>query len=310
MITHFLDKDIVFSYARDLLARLQSDLPEIWIMLGPSGAKTLKAIAVACKDQLENLQAVKVIYDRNSKVINFLDEKDPQALLSGRRVIVVDSTVNSGSTLLAAVRKVEECSPATITTYAIAVQVTTNFIPNYFSILVGAHDRVLFVDSENNAMHNNRFMGNGLFRRLQESDLDKPMLICGKDFIDRTTWADHWYELQTDPFRHCFVFEEKNKIFGFISYWGFEGKELRIDELAVDHQARGRNIGHDLMRWAENHARHMRCQEVTLWSIEDKVDFYRKQCNFAPQDKRLDLRSDGKFFFMRKPLLYSMLPNA
>lgn len=304
MITHHLDVDVLHAYARDLISRLEPELPDVWIMLGLSGTMTLKSIASACKDQLRNLVAVQAIYNRNTKTVEFINESesDLAGVMMGRSVIIVDSTVNSGETLLAAINKIKGFGPKRITTYAITVKASARLIPNYFSILVGAHDRVLFVDGEDSSIQNNRFMGYGIFRRLQASDLKKPMLTCKKGFIDRTTWSDHWYEIQVDSFRHCFLFEEDGDILGFISYRCIEGGELQIDEIAVDYKAKGKKIGHDLMRWVETHARNMCCHVLTLWSVEEQVGFYEKH-GYQLRGKILCLDDDGNFQLMVKPLL-------
>ena len=69
-------------------------------------------------------------------------------------------------------------------------------------MLIGDHDRPLYFKDK---FPNNRLTEFGIYRKLAEGDLDKPMIHCGKDFLDKVSWSDYWYEVCTDPNRRTYL---------------------------------------------------------------------------------------------------------
>ncbi len=131
------------------------------------------------------------------------------------------------------------------------------------------------------------------------------MIETGAEFIDRGCWTDHWYDQAVDPNRHVYVVEDQGRPIGYVSFT-IQGYVLRIDEVAVDWTAQGRGFGAYLIRWAENLARHRGCRESTLWSIENRVQYYQR-FEYKLTGDNLPLGKDGQFFRMRKGILYNLL---
>ena len=100
---------------------------------------------------------------------------------------MIDSIVNSGSTMLAALAFLRSVSPPShVLSYATAVRVTASFVPNMFSVPIGQNDRVFL--PWHNDRPNNRMTMRGVFRDLAEGDLGADPIVCGQDFMNRVLW--------------------------------------------------------------------------------------------------------------------------
>jgi GNAT superfamily N-acetyltransferase/hypoxanthine-guanine phosphoribosyltransferase len=305
MHTIHLTEEQVLSYLRDLAERLRklpSGPPQLWVALGGSGSVLAKRLDLAAPDLSVAAEALIVAYDRSTGSVSYPRNQDP-ATLRGKRAIVVDGTVNSGSTLLRTLRELESHKPASLISYALAVRRGAAIIPNFFGFLIGDHDRVHFLARE---FENNRLLAFGTCRKLAEGDLSRPMIKCGKSFIDKIAWEDRWYEIVTDPPRQVYLHEQGDRICGFISFRLQDNGSLLIEEIAVDQEFRGRGIGGCLIRWAEHWGRHANCSRVELWALEDRVQWYRDR-GYEGVEGSSPLRlPTATFVKLRKRILYNL----
>ncbi len=93
-------------------------------------------------------------------------------------------------------------------------------------------------------------------------------------------------ELLQDPSKPVFVAEEEGQVLGycFCQLRQVEGsvfvprKELYIDDLCVEEQARGRGVATALFRHAQSYAKEQGCGYVTLnvWCGNDAMLFYER----------------------------------
>jgi hypoxanthine-guanine phosphoribosyltransferase/GNAT superfamily N-acetyltransferase len=304
MNTIFLSEQEVAAYIRDLLKRLTSlgeKMPKLWCPIGPSGFSLAQAAMRENQELAASIEHMFITYDRAGGKIAFPGETDPSKVVKGKQVLLVDGSVHSGDTLAKVWRSVEELGASEVCSYSLVVRASSSFIPNYFGLLVGDHDRALFLRP---MFPNNRLQLFGCVRKLITNDQTRPMIASGATFIDKFSWSDLMYETKVDSHRRTYVYEQNGEIKGFISFKLTTGGSVLVDTIGVDKRFHGKDIGGCLMRWAETCARHADCLEMRLWSVEDSVEFYKNQGYKFFGDK---MTLDGTpFHLMGKKVLYNL----
>ena len=276
MQTIHLTEHQVDAYLYDLLERLDvlaAETPTVYVMIGDSGHQLGKRLLLLYPKFTG--EVVTAAYERETDVVTFPHEQDVGKNFEGKRILVIDGTIHSGSTLIRVVNEIQQYNPESISCYCIAVRRGAKIIPNHFGFLIGDHDRVLF---PRKTYCNSRLYAHGIHRKLSEGDLAKPMIKSGRAFIDDNTWDYHWYEVQTGRGQHVYVYEIQNQIKGFVSFrYSAEDKTFCIDDVAVDESIRSKKIGSFLLRWAEHWARHANCPHIELWAVDNLVGWYQRK---------------------------------
>jgi GNAT superfamily N-acetyltransferase/hypoxanthine-guanine phosphoribosyltransferase len=307
MQTIHLTDDHVRAYLGEFAQRMaewqhRDQVPEVWVTVGASGSimgKRLVEIAPALYERADELI---VAYNRSTDVVSFPTEKNPQKIVKGKRVLVIDGTVHSGGTLLRVLSELQKLGAKKMTCYALAVRRGSKVIPNHFGFLIGDHDRVQFPSP---LLSNNCLCAYGVYRKINKQDAGRKMISTGTDFIDKVSWEDRLYETTTDKRRHVYLHEENRVVCGFVSFRFTRNKTVLVDEVAVDKKYRGRRLGGHLMRWAEHCARHKNCSRIELWAVQDKVKFY-EHLGYESKGKEPLHLSGEDFWRMHKKLLYNL----
>ncbi len=318
MITHFLGREEVSGYCKDLLQRLAllgSDKPTVWCPLGNSGDHLTRMLALQPNfaGVADGVDVLPLCYNKVTHQIALVREESPvedsqpSTLLSGKYVLILDSSVHSGASMKAAAKFALDSGASGVLTYTLVMKQGSGFIPNLFGVIVGDHDRALFLlDSiPNNRLFNSNIKPVGQLRQLVESDckLSPGSLDCGVASIDKITWGDLWYEHQVHGYQ-VYVIEEHAKLAAFIKLKIDTHKHvLFVDVLATDKLFKGKKVGGALMRWAESLARSNKCRSLELWSIANMQEMYAKM-GFEQVGESLDLGGGEIYFKMRRRLLY------
>jgi GNAT superfamily N-acetyltransferase len=302
--TVFLSDSTVAAYLRDLLHRLAQlgvDMPKVWCPIGPSGWFVAQAAMREAGDTAATIVHIPVDFDRATGKISFPKDERPGELICGQRVLLVDGAIHSGKTFLKAFRAVEFLGPSDICSYSLVVRAGSAALPSFFGVLIGDHDRALFLRKE---YPNNRLPSFGFVRKLSEDDTAKPMITCGEDFIDKFSWSDFLYEMRVDSRRRTYLYERHGAIQGLVSFRLISEEEILLDTLAVGKAFQGQGIAGHLMRWMETCCRNAHCAAINLWGVESQRDFY-EHMGYRICGKEMIL--DGvRFFLMGKKVLYNL----
>lgn len=118
----------------------------VWVAIGNSGSKILTRIfeqlgADFSPGLLDQLPSLVAKVDRDNHSAYFLNGMDDDKI-KGSDVVVVDGSIRSGFSMKVTHDLVRRDQAKTITTYALAVKNHSSFIPDYFSIMIDAADRV------------------------------------------------------------------------------------------------------------------------------------------------------------------------
>lgn len=313
MITHYLGDQEVTAYAKDFAGRLAllapQDFPTVWCPIGKSGDKMLRVIAQElqkCSSALtSSIQIVELFFNKELGEIS-LGAGGSNDDLRGANVLVLDSSIHSGSSMLAAVRHVYRYGAVSAVSYSLTVKKSSSFLPHYFGVVVGDHDRVLFqLDGiPNNRLFTRKYRPIGCFRRINESDSDHPCacLDTGVTSIDKISLGDLYYEHRANGY-DVLVVEDRDKIAGFLKIKAHPKKQLQLDVIAADNGYKGKGLGGALMRYAETMGRANCCTHIELWAIENQIDWYKK-FGFEPTNEVINAGGGEIYGLMKKRLLY------
>lgn len=310
LITHFIGDAEVSRYAKDLAERLiclDADFPLIWLTIGESGEEVAAEILELLPEwQRKKIQFIRLGYSRADNHISYENGFNWNELEKSSIVLVLDSSVHSGVTMAAVVKELYSQGISNILSYALVLKRGACFIPNYFGLVIDDHDRALFKLEK---YANNRLCKKkpfGTLRKLDQADvrLTPDNIETGVTSIDKITWGDLWYE-KTAKSSQVYVYELNGKIEAFISFKMQQNNALFIDAIAASSKLNGTGIGGVLLRWAETWARSANCNEVNLWSINNRVSFY-EHFGFTLTGETLDLGNGEQYAHMRRVLLYNL----
>lgn len=313
MTTSFLNQGEVSAYFADLAQRLEKldPKPEIICVLARSGTSLLPyLIGHSVVDEATAIAIdVETGSDGQRKVI--IDEGDAE-LVRGKRVLLMDGAVHSGSTLAMCVQHLLDCGAADVCSYALAIKRGASFIPSLFGIMLNDTDRLYYLLSP---LPNNRlqtgsrppFCGN--LRKLEAADLTRPALVSGVGSMDRITWADRFYDSQVSDSRSTYLLQAGQTVVGFLTINQSRRNGFSIDEIVVDPEHQGFGYGGILLRFADTLARHSSHSAIHLMAIENKVPLYENLGYRALRDKPAlhlpnSVGSEEKYTPMERPILY------
>ena len=309
MHTYYIGKEEVLGYSRDLIKRLkftlEDDFPNIWCPIGFSGEVLLSTLDEVFPEEIRSkLKIVPLITSPQSKNIKFENPRDRNFVQKNAKktILILDSNVHSGISMLNAIRTVSSLGAKKITTYSLTVKKEASYIPNYFGVIISEHDRPLFLLDE---IPNNRLTPFGIIRKITKDDMKrkKTHLKSGLHGIDSITWSDLFYSVEARN-DQAYVFELDDEICGFVSFKLTPGQNVFVDAVGVDKFLQGKKIGGQLMRFVETLARANCCLTMSLWAISNRVKFYEGHDYKVIDNKNLDLHGE-LYFYMQRKLVYN-----
>jgi GNAT superfamily N-acetyltransferase/pyrimidine operon attenuation protein/uracil phosphoribosyltransferase len=314
LITHFLGEEEVSGYTKDLSIRLKelgSNEPSVWCTLGNSGDHLARKLArhIPGGFRRTRLRMVRLSYDKQNKNTSILGSstQEATAAIVGKYVLLLDSSVHSGSSMRAAMEFIMSAGAAGVLCYSLVVKRGAAFIPHLFGVIVGDHDRALFMldTIPNNRLFNRKLLPVGMLRQLFEADCKRipTSLDCGVKSIDTITWGDLWYEHKVHGYQ-VYVIEDAGNLAAFIKLKIDPiSRMLFVDIIAVDKKYQGKKLAGALMRWAETLGRATKSHTIELWSILGKISLY-EGLGFDRTGETLDLGGGESYCRMQRKLLY------
>lgn len=253
---------------------------------------------------MDSISVGRVQSDRSTNTVAFSNEISDVDLNTGP-VLIIDSAVHSGRTMLQVIDALSKSGAQDIASYSLVVKQGANLIPNYFGVLIDDSDRAYF---QLKSIPNNRLLKEGPFgilRKLSVSDVDRVIESIEAPFTGLTT-GDLLYDRETKQYQ-TYVYEEAGKLQGFLSFVR-KGQILFVDGIAASQQGRG--LGGALLRWAETWARSAGCAAIELWAYEPRIEVYRRMGFKSVEGKQLNLGGNDKYVYMTRALLYNTPEHA
>lgn len=317
MVTYFLGKEEVSAYLRDFLIRLEllDAVPTLWCPLTRSGNALLNELLDLVAEHhpklIETVSVMPIEVSDQTREIRFT-KGDAAKDIRGQNVLIFDGATHSGGTMAKCVGEVLKHGAASVCTYSLVLKRGSAFIPTMWGLAVDDVDRAFFLldkipnhrlDAGGPASPKKKKGLNIHIRLLCDEHLQKTLLVSGLASIDRVTWGDRYFEMKTGGQRHCtYVLERGDKILGLMSLTHRASACLFIDEIAIEREHQGKNIGPVLMRFADTMARQFDCQKIQLQAISTKINFYSGFGYKVIVESPLKL--DGEeYWLMEKPVI-------
>jgi N-acetylglutamate synthase-like GNAT family acetyltransferase len=317
MHTYVLGDDDVRRFAKSLASRLEAmgpGAPKTWFTLGVSGDRMAVELGKLLLASARPATVHKLSCIRPSNHVAFRGGEPAQGELAIDCALVIDGAVHSGGSFLASVNFLHSRGVKSIISYSLIVKRTSNFIPTYFGLLIGEHDRAYFQLDE---IPNNRLSMSvvpappfGHMRAISADDAKGPprYLKTGTPSIDGMSFADLWYDVRAHG-KKVYFYEVDGKIAGLVSFKIQQTGVMLLDTIARDLQFKRQDVGGIMWRWAETFARSSRCPSVELWAIENRVAWYQTLGFEEVPGEFLDLGPSEKYKKMRRRLLYNVKPE-
>jgi GNAT superfamily N-acetyltransferase len=302
----------------DRLIRLDSigAAPRNWCCLGLSGDKMAAAIEdlIEPGPYKESLELGRLGYDRKTGEIYWRTQGGRQPIsddeVRGKSILLIDGAVHSGRSMADCARKLQKLGAKDLMSYTLVLKKNSQFVPNYFALLLSEHDRPYFqldVIPNNRLRHRPPF---GQLRILQQADADdkQDWLRTGVPSIDRITRCDLIYELNKG--NQVFVYVVDGEIVGFIQFHiARESPEvLEIYVVAVHEKVRGAGFGNPMIRWACTYARASQCAYVRLDAHQVQVQKYCDLGFGRTGQPPIDMGNGEVYFPMQKRIIYLASP--
>lgn len=257
----------------------------VWVPLGASGRVLLNRLLKLLPDQslasCVETGAPTAIYDRETKKVSFsgiesLDDSVLKSRFADREVIVLDSSVHTGSSMRELCRVIQSAGPKWVSTFTFCLKRGAIFVPNYFGILIHDWDRALFwLDAiPVNRLDKNIYQKNIQLRRFEKQtdfdDLDRSAILGEGYNVSEFNQKDH----EGSSFFN-YTCSVNNIVTGFLVFQWVDDKEqgvgCRIHRIRVTQDAKDLNTVLLLLRWAETCARHNRCSFIELRCADKKI---------------------------------------
>ncbi len=313
MQTHLLSDAEVGYYLADLMDRLLllgDDFPTTWYSVGISGEKVVEQLLAHLPENYTSKLVIhRLKYRRTQGGVEVLPISDVNAGLP-ESALMVDGPIHSGQTMLAIARWLMAQGVKEIISYGLMVKRTSIFIPSYFGLMIGEHDRAYF---QSDRIPNHRLRKNapfGILRTIEEGDLsaEQQSLDSGVASLSEITLVALWYAHKSRG-DHIYVYEHAGRLAGFVHFTVTGDRTLLLDAIAVDRAYQERGIGGMLLRWVENWARNNRLLAIDLFAILDRISWYKRYGYSELDEKSMPLGSEA-FQKMRRKLLYNMNPPS
>jgi hypothetical protein len=311
--TYLLSDDAIRRYGLDFVRRLEKLgklVPRIWFSVGISGDKIAAAIAQQSAGSPGiPKEYVRVGYNRKEKEVRVRDDDRIPENLRDIPILIIDAAVHSGASMRHVADELTRRGANIILSYSLIVKKTSEFIPNYFGMLIDEHDRVFFQlpTYPNNRLRNQPPLG--CLRALREDDVNHQpnTLNVGLASLDKMSFGDLWYSVKTQN-SNVYVYEVAGKVVAYVHFKYQNSGKLFLDAICCDKSVQGDHLGSLLMRWVESFARSSKCSTMELWSIDNRVEWYKERGYEAIAGEHLDLGGGETYTKMRRRILYNVKP--
>lgn len=313
MHTYLLSDDSIRRYGLDFVARLEKlgdQIPRLWVAVGVSGDKIAASFIEQSPDSVAiPQQYMRVAFNRKTKSISVRDDDKIPDNLRDQPVLIIDAAIHSGASMRNVADELTRRGANIILSYSLIVKKTSEFIPNYFGMVIDEHDRVFFQLDQfpNNRLRNKLPLG--CLRSLREDDVNrKPSTLeVGLPSLDKLSFGDLWYSVKTQN-SNVYVYEVDGQVVAYVHFKYQNSGKLFLDAIGCDKQVQDKHIGSLLMRWIETFARSSKCSTMEMWAIDNRVDWYKERGYEVVPGEHLDLGDGEQYTKMRRRILYNVKP--
>lgn len=214
----------------------------------------------------------------------------------GKEILLCDSIVNTGGTLMRSRRYLVSRGAKTVRTAALVVRRGGMIVPNFYCLEVERQDKVFFGSDEypirgtRDATLRIATVGD------RNVDLDVPEPYVNSDL------ADFEYDRAANSSAKTYVIETpEGEACGVFHFRHEPDNSVFLDTLAMSRPFRGRGYAGEVLRFIQEYCRFARVGRCSMYAIDEMVATYSRY-GFAKTGKRLEL-SYGTFEEMEATFL-------
>lgn len=267
----------------------------IFIGAGESGNEIVGKILNKLSPQKDKIEHYKMDVGNKGHEFQELISYD----FTGKSILICDSIVNTGSTLLQMRKYFLDKGAKDVKTLTIFLRNGSKFIPNFWVSAIENYEDVIFGIKK----YPINYYHKGSIKKIEQTDCGNK-INCGKQFI-RQTIDDYYHRQCMDPECCGFLIEDEGKIVGilFLKYLSPSIVYLEAIGIAEDKQDLG--YGSTLMSFLEDFCRMNRIKKVVMWAYEDRVGFYER-FEFTKTGRQSVLPAYGVFIEMQIKYLFNV----
>jgi hypoxanthine phosphoribosyltransferase len=218
---------------------------------------------------------------------------------NGKSILICDSIVNTGSTLLQMRKYFLEKGAKDVKTLTIFLRNGSKFIPNFWVSAIENYEDVIFGIKK----YPINCYPKGSIKKIEQSDCGQK-INCGKQFI-RQTIDDYYHRQCMDPECCGFLIEDEGKNVGILFLKYLSPSIVYLEAIGIDEDKQDLGYGSTLMSFFEDFCRMNRIKKVKIWAYEDRVGFYEK-FEFQKTGRISVLPSYGVFVEMEIKYLFNV----
>jgi hypoxanthine phosphoribosyltransferase len=243
------------------------------------------------------------------KITNIVQEDEKAELtklakkgFAGRHYLICDGIINTGSTMNRVRDFFLTNGAASVQTLSVFVRNKSRFIPNYYAMMIGQTDDIIFSET----MFPSDFYHRGIIRIPTIND-------CGSVIETDTNWIDgpvdaYIYNSLKDRNSHTYVIEsdEDKRIVGILHFKIDENLNAFLDVLAIDKKFHGKKYGMTLLLFFMSFCRFNNVRTATLYAPRNRQTFYEEN-KWIPTGKSVKFKLYGIFYEMKHYIIPEQL---
>jgi len=217
---------------------------------------------------------------------------DPQKI-AGQSVLICDSIVNTGKTLLHLKEQFKNYGAKDVKTLTLFLRRGAALLPNFWITDIGKEDVVFFGTD----CYPINLYDKGNIQKLDVSHCGSEV-DCGKAFINPVV-DDYYFRQCVDPTYCGYVIEDKNKIVGILFFKHTGPNQIYLEVLCVGCQFQGLGYGSNLVKFFDEYCAMNGITDVKLYAHESAVEFW-VGTDFVRTKREFDSPKYGKFIGMER----------
>lgn len=251
---------------------------------GKSNLKDIGQVASVQKDEDGEIFFITSQHKQTAK--SYIESTDDSVAY-----LLMDGICRTGRTLTEIYEQIRQVSKK-VWTYSVAVCADSSIIPTWYGCLYPGNEFVV-LSRDGKTPNTSLYIGKGGVHDSPALTL-RPPLDADPDFdagdnasINRYKSEDRFFDSTTHS-KKIQVLEWDSKPVGFIAYH-ISGTTLWVDYIVSCQQAaQGKpGVGTALYYHVENYAKLTGCTKISLWAIENKVEWYQKRGFSIEHGKKL-----------------------
>jgi len=228
MKTYTLGAEEIRGYLVDCILRFKTarKAPTVWCSITESGKSLMPEIRSLSKihnrKKYSKMEVVHLDIESKGASEKLVFSENPKARFANKSVLILDGAIHSGRNMSRCANEVLKYKPSALSSYALVIKQSSQFVPTLWSIMIDDTDRAYFILDKipNNRLNAGKTRPQALvqLRLLGEEHLKRPQVTSSVPSMNRQTWGDKYFQMiaTSDEYR-TYVLEDMAQIIGYLT---------------------------------------------------------------------------------------------